>query len=332
MIVKLNVQQLKKEQKFQNRAELNQEVVQDYHEKMMSGEVFPPMTVFFDSVTYYLVDGYHRFYAYIKSKIYDVDCEVIDGTQRDAILYACGVNSKHGLKRSNADKRKSVMMLLNDDEWCKWSDHKIAEIVNVTRQFVTKIRDEFQNLTSNIASDELNEFPPEEPEAPEITEPELRTYVNKYGKTATMNVSNIGKKKKDDNYKDNFTMIEYPDLHLNEKLRRRLIGTRFFNNKPSLDFIASLDTQYDQNDCIDLLIKRKIKRAVEFLDYVPTKDIITDQNDPEFSILGRVKRDKDIIDLKNDVLNVLEAYKNVKSERCREIVSILSEYINYQLS
>ena len=46
----------------------------------------------------------------------EIEAEIRDGTRRDAILYAVGANSDHGMKRSNRDKRNAVMTLLKDPE------------------------------------------------------------------------------------------------------------------------------------------------------------------------------------------------------------------------
>lgn len=311
MIKTINLQLLKKEQLLQSRVELNQEVVQDYHEKMIEGDKFPPLTVIFDSVNYYLVDGYHRFYAYIKSKMFDVECDVIDGTYRDAVLKACSVNSVHGLRRTNADKRKAVETLLNDEEWRNWSNVKIAEVCSVDEKFVRSLR------ISEVRKSEISQS----------DTPKLTIYVNKHGQEAVMNVSNIGKKKP-----DNFTMMKLDDCLLDESLRKRLIGTKYYNHLPSLNFIASLDTHYDQSECIDAIIKMKIRKVTDYLHYNPKSDVITDPSHPDFSALGRVKPDRDVVDLKNDILNILQAYNNAKSERCRYIVAILTEYINYQIT
>ena len=35
-------------------------------------------------------------------------------------------NADHGKRRSNADKRRAVEMMLKDSEWGKWSDREIA--------------------------------------------------------------------------------------------------------------------------------------------------------------------------------------------------------------
>jgi hypothetical protein len=39
---------------------------------------------------------------------------------------AGGAQGAHGLRRTNEDKRRSVMTLLNDPEWAVWSDRAIA--------------------------------------------------------------------------------------------------------------------------------------------------------------------------------------------------------------
>jgi len=44
------------------------------------------------------------------------------------------------LKRSNADKRKAVNLLLRDDEWAAKSDRWIAETCGVGRRLVVDIR------------------------------------------------------------------------------------------------------------------------------------------------------------------------------------------------
>lgn len=66
--------------------------------------------------------------------------EVRVGTQRDAILYPCGANTQHGLRRSQADKRKAVGIMLADPEWSKWSDREIARRCGVSHPFVGKLR------------------------------------------------------------------------------------------------------------------------------------------------------------------------------------------------
>lgn len=133
----------------QMRAELNQEVIDDYAEKWLAGFEFPAIDVYHDGANYWPSDGFHRLFGAIKAKRASIPCNVRRGTQRDAILAATGANRGHGLRRTNADKRKAVETLLNDNEWCGWSDNKIAEQASVSQNFVSTLR---RQLTSDVSS------------------------------------------------------------------------------------------------------------------------------------------------------------------------------------
>lgn len=98
-------------------------------------------------------------------------------TKRDAVLYSVGANSTHGLPRTNIDKRKAVMTLLEDGEWSQWSNREIARQCAVDEGTVRKYRNE---LTAEI---------------PQSGDASPRTYTNKHGTTSTMNTENIGKRR-----------------------------------------------------------------------------------------------------------------------------------------
>ena len=70
-----------------------------------------------------------------------------------AILHGAGSNAVHGLRRTQADKRRAVERLLKDPEWARWSDRKIAEVARVDHKTVGAIRRE---LTGN---GKAGEFP-----------------------------------------------------------------------------------------------------------------------------------------------------------------------------
>jgi ParB-like chromosome segregation protein Spo0J len=154
----------------QSRVAICQDTVVDYAEAMLDGQSFPKITVFFDGIQHYLVDGYHRYFAYKKAGVTEVPAEIINGTLRDAVLYAVGVNNDHGLRRTNEDKRKAVMTLLDDLEWCEWSDSAIAKACRVSAMTVGRIRKSL-NL--------------------EQTE---KKYINKQGNEKTIQTENIGRK------------------------------------------------------------------------------------------------------------------------------------------
>lgn len=133
----------------QMRASIDQETYFDYRDKWLEGVEFDPVIVFYDGTEYWLADGFHRFYGAREAKRSSIPSDVRKGTQRDAILFATGANATHGKRRTNADKRLSVETLLNDSEWCKWSDNKIAEQAFVSQQFVSNVRREVTTVVNS---------------------------------------------------------------------------------------------------------------------------------------------------------------------------------------
>jgi hypothetical protein len=124
----------------QIRAELNQFVVDDYAMAMRQGADFPPIVVFSDGQDYWLADGFHRLAAGQQAGLTEISTEIHAGTRRDALLFAVGANAHHGLPRTNLDKRRAVSMLLEDPEWCHWSDREIARVAAVSHEFVRTLR------------------------------------------------------------------------------------------------------------------------------------------------------------------------------------------------
>lgn len=153
----------------QMRANLNDDTVADYAAIIRDGTDFPPVTLFFDGSTYWLADGFHRFFAYKQAGAEEIAAEIHQGAKRDAILFSVGANSNHGLPRSRDDKRKAVLTLLKDEEWSSWSDREIARRAGVHHQLVATLRASLDD------------------------HPVSRTYTNRHGSTGTMETGNIGK-------------------------------------------------------------------------------------------------------------------------------------------
>lgn len=128
----------------QQREKINPDVVAEYAEAMRCGAKFPPVTVFHDGAQYWLADGFHRFNASRDAEMLDILAEVHQGTRRDARLFSAGANATHGQRLSNADKRRSVLVLLLDAEWAEWSNKQIAKHCHVTDMLVGKIRHEIE--------------------------------------------------------------------------------------------------------------------------------------------------------------------------------------------
>lgn len=128
----------------QVREEINEEVVQDYAEKMRDGAAFPAIEVVFDGAKNYLTDGFHRYHAHRKNGKVSIEALVTTGTPREARLASYAANGKHGLSLTNKEKRKCVFAMLDDLEYSGWPDNKIAGHCNVGRSFVGKLRKELE--------------------------------------------------------------------------------------------------------------------------------------------------------------------------------------------
>lgn len=124
----------------QSRVGIDDDTVMEYAEVIAAGEQLPPIEVVFDGVDYWLADGFHRYHAHRIAKRNVIAAKVSEGTKREALLRAVGANTKHGLRRTIADKRRAVLTMLSDPEWSAWSDRHIAAHCGVSHTFVSQLR------------------------------------------------------------------------------------------------------------------------------------------------------------------------------------------------
>ncbi len=124
----------------QPRAALDAATVAEYAEALGAGAAFPPVVVYHDGAAWWLADGFHRVAAAQAAGQATVLAEVRPGDRRAALLHAVGANAVHGLRRSNADKRRAVLLLLEDPEWSHWSDREIARQCRVSPPLVSQMR------------------------------------------------------------------------------------------------------------------------------------------------------------------------------------------------
>jgi hypothetical protein len=126
------------------------------------------VVLFYDGSEYWVGDGFHRIEAYRRAIGGNPNSTPVRaGSRRDAILYAAGANASHGLRRTQADKRRSVETLLMDAEWAKWSDREIARQCKVSADLVGAVRKHVVTVGNDSE----------------------RTYTTKHGTTATMNTT-----------------------------------------------------------------------------------------------------------------------------------------------
>jgi uncharacterized ParB-like nuclease family protein len=154
----VKIQSITVKDEVQQRANLNYDCIKEYADEIANDNQFPPLEVYFDGESMFLADGFHRYEAYKLAGVETIEVIVREGGLRDAILHAVGANADHGLRRTNADKRKAVTTLLLDEEWKHWSDGVIANKCRVSQPFVSRLRNEltqngFESSTNRIGKD-----------------------------------------------------------------------------------------------------------------------------------------------------------------------------------
>jgi hypothetical protein len=138
----LAVSQIRTDGGTQSRAALSEDAIADYAAAYAAGGELPPLGIVFDKETksHWLWDGFHREAAARRAGIKRLPALLTPGTQRDAVLMSVGANARHGLRRTNEDKRRAAQILLSDQGWGARSDAWIAETAGVSRPFVAELR------------------------------------------------------------------------------------------------------------------------------------------------------------------------------------------------
>lgn len=124
----------------QGRVVINQQKVYEYRDAMKEGDVFPLMETVFDGSTYWLVDGFHRYHAINMLGLKKIEINYKPGTLEDAQVMSFGMNARHGLPRSNEDKRKIVQDAIVHPLLKDKSNYEIAKACVVSQPFVASIR------------------------------------------------------------------------------------------------------------------------------------------------------------------------------------------------
>jgi hypothetical protein len=145
--VKLSLDSIRLDAGTQTRAHIDEATVAEYAEAMVRGDEFPPVVVFQQDGEFILADGFHRVKAARRARLKHIVAEVRQGGRLDALRFALGANHKHGLRRSNGDKRRAVELALAD--FGNQSDRLLAELCGVSQPFVGNIRHQLITVISS---------------------------------------------------------------------------------------------------------------------------------------------------------------------------------------
>ncbi len=156
--VEIPIEQIDLEAETRSR-HLNEDVANEYAELMKAGTVFPPILVYGEGDKFYLADGFHRVEAAKRSGQSVIQAYVRQGGRLQALESALGANEKHGLRRSNEDKRFAVDKALS--EFPARADRAIAVLCLVSPTFVGERRKlNSQSSTVNVDSSNEEKEPP----------------------------------------------------------------------------------------------------------------------------------------------------------------------------
>jgi hypothetical protein len=162
MMIKLDL--IRTDGGTQPREQMDENWVNEIADSIVNGDTMPPVIVFHDGTDYWLADGFHRVRAHRKLRRREIEADIRQGTNRDAILFSCGANSgQTALPRTNKDKRHAVLTLLRDAQpgclpghhsctgkapaemcWSLLSDRDISRRCGVSQPFVSKLRAEIE--------------------------------------------------------------------------------------------------------------------------------------------------------------------------------------------
>ena len=139
--------------------------IDNLREAYEAGAAVPPIVLFAADVsgTYYIGDGWHRVFAQQGMRgRKTVRAIVRPGGVEAAFRHACGANAAHGLRRTNADKRKAVTAALA--KWPDQSDRAISDICMVDHKTVGARREELGNFPGpRVGRDGKSRKLPEKP-------------------------------------------------------------------------------------------------------------------------------------------------------------------------
>lgn len=145
--IKLPISSLMVDIEIQQRARMDDALIAEYAVDIANWISSAPIDVFADGESRWVADGFHRVEAALTAGLDAIFAHQRKGTRRDALLFAVAANQRHGLRRTNADKRRAVETLLSDPEWSSWSDRRIADQAGVSAPMVASVRERLRCKT-----------------------------------------------------------------------------------------------------------------------------------------------------------------------------------------
>src|SRR5262249_9443079 len=106
---------------------------------------------------YLLIDGWHRIEAAERCGYREIACVIWEGTWESARLLAASRNVGHGRRRSVADKRRALWLILTHPDAQDWSLAQVSRHCCVTVPLAQRVRVELEAVRCKVDCGELDE-------------------------------------------------------------------------------------------------------------------------------------------------------------------------------
>jgi len=94
------------------RDQTNAGIASGYAKLLQAGTIFPPILVYKINGKHVLVDGHHRVDAHRQAGFDKISATIVIGDMATAFAAAVKANAAHGLRFTNADKKRAVCLAL----------------------------------------------------------------------------------------------------------------------------------------------------------------------------------------------------------------------------
>lgn len=155
--MKMAIAEISLDPRCQMREALDQYAVREYAERYRAGDEMPPVSVFKVRKAIVCVDGFHRIAGALAAGETFIEVEEVGkGTMAEAQWHALSVNHRHGVRRTNADKRKAVAAALENSIGQEQSSRAIAKQCGVSHNLVADMRKTWEAAqgTPEVSSDD----------------------------------------------------------------------------------------------------------------------------------------------------------------------------------
>ena len=157
--------------RLQCRESVPESIIKEYEEGWKDKVDFPPVQVYEVDGELFVTDGFCRVMAAANIGKSKIPATITKGSFSDAVRAACGANYNHGLRRTNADKRKAALIAIAQfpDE----TTRALAEMCGVSHAYIGNLREGEKKIEKLIDQAAAGEVPDLKP--PASTKPKKQT-------------------------------------------------------------------------------------------------------------------------------------------------------------